>query len=183
MPRIRDFRGVSHALVRRPRQLQPGRARNRSFSPRSQYDQVDQIRGMDITITTDGDATTAGPGAARSLQLPVPEARGTSLWRRPAWSSARSDARKIVKKYAAKRAELKETIREPQDADAKRGEAAQAEAAGAAARCQPRRASATAARSPGVRAACTASSAWRGTKIREAAMPRRYPGPVARPSW
>ena len=51
MPRIRDFRGVS------PRSFD-GRGnyslgvKEQIIFPEIQYDQVDQIRGMDITITT-----------------------------------------------------------------------------------------------------------------------------------
>ena len=51
MPRIRDFRGVS------PRSFD-GRGnyslgvKEQIIFPEIQYDQVDQLRGMDITITT-----------------------------------------------------------------------------------------------------------------------------------
>src|SRR5438132_11445400 len=51
MPRIRDFRGVS------PRSFD-GRGnytlgvKEQIIFPEIQYDQVDQVRGMDITITT-----------------------------------------------------------------------------------------------------------------------------------
>ena len=67
---------------------------------------------------------------------------------------------KMVKKYAAKRAQLKELIRNPTSiAGGARGRAG--EAAGAAARLRARAASAIAARSPAARAASTASSVWR----------------------
>jgi large subunit ribosomal protein L5 len=51
MPRIRDFRGVS------PRSFD-GRGnyslgvKEQIIFPEIQYDQIDQLRGMDITITT-----------------------------------------------------------------------------------------------------------------------------------
>ena len=67
----------------------------------------------------------------------------------------------IVKKYAAKRAKLKELIRSPKSSPEER-------AGGTGASCRrsrvmpARRASAIAAPSPAVRAACTASSGWRG---------------------
>ena len=66
---------------------------------------------------------------------------------------------KIVVKYAARRAELKELIRSPKTSQEERA------AAQVALQKQPRdaspRASATAVRSPAARAACTASLAWR----------------------
>jgi small subunit ribosomal protein S14 len=61
----------------------------------------------------------------------------------------------IVKKYAVKRAELKETIRSPKTSHEDR------QAAQAKLQAMPRDASATRQRSPAARAACTASSACR----------------------
>ena len=161
MPRIRDFRGVS------PRSFD-GRGnytlgvKEQIIFPEIQYDQVDQIRGHGHHHHYDGRGRQSRPSAARGFQLPVPEVTRTnvSLWLRRTWSSARSGAPKVVKKYAAKRAKLKELIRSPEDlARGARGRAGGA--AEAAARCQPGRASAIAARSPAARAACTASSGWR----------------------
>jgi len=51
MPRIRDFSRRVGAFVRRPGQLRMG-VKEQIIFPEIQYDQVDQIRGMDITITT-----------------------------------------------------------------------------------------------------------------------------------
>ena len=64
---------------------------------------------------------------------------------------------KLVKRYAAKRARLKEIIRKPTSSPAER-EAAVAAAAVAAARFEQDRASETAARLPAGRAVSTASS-------------------------
>ncbi len=72
MPRIRDFRGVS------PRGFD-GRGnyslgvREQIIFPEIQYDAIDQMRGMDITITTTARGQQAGAGVARSLQFPVPQ--------------------------------------------------------------------------------------------------------------
>jgi small subunit ribosomal protein S14 len=62
----------------------------------------------------------------------------------------------IVKKYAAKRAKLKELIRSPKTTPEQRV-AAQVEL-----QMPAPRGSATAVPSPGALGACTASSAWRG---------------------
>ena len=43
--------------------------------PEIQYDQIDAIRGMDITITTTREDRRRSQGPARSLQFPVPQVR------------------------------------------------------------------------------------------------------------
>jgi len=69
MPRIRDFRGVS------PRSFD-GRG-NYNFGvkeqiifPEIQYDQVDKIRGMDITITTTATDDKAGRALLEAFSFP-----------------------------------------------------------------------------------------------------------------
>ena len=70
IPRIRDFRGISGAILRRARQLQPGREGADHF-PEIEYDKIDALRGLNISITTDCEDRRGGQGAARGLQLPV----------------------------------------------------------------------------------------------------------------
>ena len=69
MPRIRDFRGVS------PRSFD-GRG-NYSFGVKEQiifpeiaYDQIDQLRGMDITITTSAGNDAAGRALLEAFNFP-----------------------------------------------------------------------------------------------------------------
>ena len=69
MPRIRDFRGVSARSF-------DGRG-NYSFGvkeqiifPEIQYDQIDQIRGMDITITTTAKDDKGGKALLEAFQFP-----------------------------------------------------------------------------------------------------------------
>ena len=69
MPRIRDFRGVS------PRSFD-GRG-NYNFGvkeqiifPEIQYDQVDKIRGMDITITTTAMDDKSGRALLEAFNFP-----------------------------------------------------------------------------------------------------------------
>ena len=52
IPRLRDFRGLNPKLVRRPRQLQHGRSSEQVIFPEIDYDAVDQVRGLDVAITT-----------------------------------------------------------------------------------------------------------------------------------
>jgi large subunit ribosomal protein L5 len=69
MPRIRDFRGVS------PRSFD-GRGnyslgvKEQIIFPEIQYDQVDQIRGMDITITTTAKDNRQGRALLEAFNFP-----------------------------------------------------------------------------------------------------------------
>src|SRR6186713_351920 len=69
MPRIRDFRGVS------PRSFD-GRGnyslgvKEQIIFPEIQYDQVDQIRGMDITITTTAPDNRQGRALLEAFSFP-----------------------------------------------------------------------------------------------------------------
>ena len=51
MPRIRDFRGVSARAFDGRGNYTLG-VKEQIIFPEIQYDQIDQLRGMDITITT-----------------------------------------------------------------------------------------------------------------------------------
>ena len=69
MPRIRDFRGVS------PRSFD-GRGnyslgvKEQIIFPEIQYDQIDQIRGMDITITTTATDNRQGRALLEAFNFP-----------------------------------------------------------------------------------------------------------------
>jgi large subunit ribosomal protein L5 len=69
MPRIRDFRGVS------PRSFD-GRGnyslgvKEQIIFPEIQYDQIDQIRGMDITITTTARDNRQGRALLEAFSFP-----------------------------------------------------------------------------------------------------------------
>jgi len=85
--RIRDFRGVSARSFDGQGNYSLG-VKEQIIFPEIQYDQVDQIRGMDITITTTAVDTVTAEHCS-SFQLPIPEVRGIlGLWRRRAWSCA-----------------------------------------------------------------------------------------------
>jgi large subunit ribosomal protein L5 len=69
MPRIRDFRGVS------PRSFD-GRGnyslgvKEQIIFPEIQYDQIDQVRGMDITITTTASDNRQGRALLEAFNFP-----------------------------------------------------------------------------------------------------------------
>ena len=93
IPRIRDFRGMS------PTQFD-GRG-NYTFGvteqlifPEIDYDKIDTVRGMDITIVTTAHTDDQGRALLRALGLPVPPRRaaGVDAWRRK--PSSRSSSAK-----------------------------------------------------------------------------------------
>ena len=93
MPRIRDFRGVSARSFDGRGNYNFG-VKEQIIFPEIAYDQIDAIRGMDITITTTARDDKAGTRAARSLQFPLPQvtAQSDTLWPRHRWSIASTSA-------------------------------------------------------------------------------------------
>ena len=69
MPRIRDFRGVSSRSFDGRGNYNMG-VKEQIIFPEIQYDQIDQIRGMDITITTTAKDDKAGRALLEAFQFP-----------------------------------------------------------------------------------------------------------------
>ena len=69
LPRIRDFHGVSPQGLRRPRQLQPGPAEQLIF-PEIEYDKIDRIRGLQMTIVTTARSDEEGKRLLELLGMP-----------------------------------------------------------------------------------------------------------------
>ena len=106
MPRIRDFRGVSARSFDGRGNYNFG-VKEQIIFPEIDYDQIDAIRGMDITITTTARDDKAGTRAARSLQLPLPQVERHAM-AKTSMVNRETKRTKLVKRYAAKRAKLKE---------------------------------------------------------------------------
>ena len=131
MPRIRDFRGIY------PRSFD-GRGnyslgvKEQIIFPEIQYDQIDQIRGMDITITTTAKDNKQGEPCSKLSISRSGSKRNQQAMAKTNMVEREKRRAKIVKQYAAKRAQLKELIRSPQDlsggARRRAGEAAEAAA-------------------------------------------------------
>ncbi len=71
IPRIRDFRGISTRSFDGRGNYSLG-VKEQIIFPEIQYDQIDQIRGMDITISTSARDDKHGRALVRSFQLSVP---------------------------------------------------------------------------------------------------------------
>jgi large subunit ribosomal protein L5 len=69
MPRIRDFRGVSPRAFDGRGNYNMG-VKEQIIFPEIQYDQIDQIRGMDITITTTAKDDKAGRALLEAFNFP-----------------------------------------------------------------------------------------------------------------
>ena len=100
---------------------------NRSFS-RSTYDQIDAIRGMDITITTSARDDKAGKALLEALRFSLSTKQTTSQQVFKIYVGIDDQPQgtafpKRAKRYAAKRAKLREIIREPKSSDTAREEA------------------------------------------------------------
>jgi len=69
MPRIRDFRGVSARSFDGQGNYSLG-VKEQIIFPEIQYDQVDQVRGMDITITTTATDNSHGRALLEAFNFP-----------------------------------------------------------------------------------------------------------------
>jgi len=69
MPRIRDFRGVSARAFDGRGNYSLG-VKEQIIFPEIQYDQIDQIRGMDITITTTATDNRQGRALLEAFNFP-----------------------------------------------------------------------------------------------------------------
>lgn len=69
MPRIRDFRGVSPRSFDGSGNYNMG-VKEQIIFPEIQYDQIDQLRGMDITITTTAKDDKAGRALLDAFSFP-----------------------------------------------------------------------------------------------------------------
>ena len=69
MPRIRDFRGVSPRAFDGRGNYSLG-VKEQIIFPEIQYDQIDQLRGMDITITTTARDDKAGRALLEQFNFP-----------------------------------------------------------------------------------------------------------------
>jgi large subunit ribosomal protein L5 len=69
MPRIRDFRGISPRAFDGQGNFSLG-VKEQIIFPEIQYDQIDQIRGMDITITTTATDNQQGRALLEAFSFP-----------------------------------------------------------------------------------------------------------------
>ena len=133
LPRVRDFRGISGRGFDGRGNYNMG-VKEQIIFPEIEYDKIDTIRGMNITITTTAKTDAEAQGAARRVQVSVQELR--TRMSKLALINRQYKREKLVAKYAKKRAALEAMVANP--TDVRRGPLrGAAEAAGAAAQRQP----------------------------------------------
>ena len=160
MPRIRDFRGVS------PRSFD-GRGnyslgvKEQIIFPEIQYDQIDQMRGMDITITTTATTTSRAARCSKPSTSRSGSKRNHKPMAKTNMVEREKRRAKVVKKYAAKRARAQGA-----DPQTRRPAPRSAQAAQAKLQAQPRDASASRQRN---RCAITGPLARRVPQVRPGA--------------
>ena len=74
IPRIRDFRGMNPMSFDGRGNYTFGVTEQLIF-PEIDYDKIDSVRGMDITIVTTADHRRRGPSTAPRPRFPVPPRR------------------------------------------------------------------------------------------------------------
>ena len=69
LPRVRDFKGISDKAFDGRGNYNIG-VKEQIIFPEIQYDQIDQLRGMDITITTTAKDDKAGRALLEAFNFP-----------------------------------------------------------------------------------------------------------------
>ena len=109
LPRIKDFRGLSSKGIDNSNNYSFG-VKEHIIFPEVNFDKVDKIRGMDITIVTTSKNKEGTLELLKEFNFPITNKKN---WGKMAKTSAiqkNLKRIKLVKKYAKKRAELKKII-------------------------------------------------------------------------
>ena len=157
LPRVRDFRGLNPNSFDGRGNYAMGIKEHIIF-PEIDYDQIDQVWGMDIVVCTTAQDRRRGAGAAQGFQFPLPAVSGRAedeTWQRPAPSRRTTSRKKLAKQFAGKRAKLKAHDQGP-ERSRWRSASPRSSSSPSCRAIRRRAACATAAKSPAVRAATTA---------------------------
>ena len=71
LPRVRDFRGVSAKSFDGRGNYSMG-VKEQIIFPEIDYDKIDALRGLDITLTTTAKTDDEGRALLKAFQLPIP---------------------------------------------------------------------------------------------------------------
>lgn len=69
LPRVRDFRGINPKSFDGRGNYSMG-VKEQIIFPEIEYDKVDKVRGMDVTITTTAKTNDEGRALLKALQFP-----------------------------------------------------------------------------------------------------------------
>jgi large subunit ribosomal protein L5 len=121
LPRVRDFRGLSPRAFDGRGNYTLG-VREQIIFPEIEYEKIDAVRGMDITVTTTAKTDDEGRALLKAFSFPFRTLKGLDMAKK-SMVNRELKREKMVVKYAARRAELKRVIKDPETSMEARHEA------------------------------------------------------------
>ena len=121
LPRVRDFRGICGRAFDGRGNYNIG-IKEQIIFPEIEYDKIDALRGMNISITTTAKTDDEAQGVALRVPFPVQEL-GRAAMSKLALINRNEKRKKLVAKFAKKRDALQAIIDDPKASDETRYEA------------------------------------------------------------
>ena len=106
--KVKDFRGLSSKGIDKSNNFSFGIKEHIVF-PEVNFDKVDKIRGLDITIVTSSKDKTGTIELLKEFNFPITEKKTEEIWLKLC-NTKKLKRIRLVKKYAKKRAALKKII-------------------------------------------------------------------------
>ncbi len=109
LPRVKDFRGLSSKNIDNSNNFSFGIKEHIIF-PEVNFDKVDKIRGLDVTIVTSSKNKTGTVELLKEFNFPLNDKKNWGQMAKTSAIQKNLKRIKLVKKYAKKRAALKKII-------------------------------------------------------------------------
>ena len=109
LPRVKDFRGLSSEGIDNSNNFSFGIKEHIIF-PEVNFDKVDKIRGLDVTIVTSSNNKTATIELLKEFNFPIKNKKNWGYMAKKSAIQKNLKRIKLVKRYAKKRAALKKII-------------------------------------------------------------------------
>ena len=109
LPRVKDFRGLSSKNIDNSNNFSFGIKEHIIF-PEVNFDKVDKIRGLDVTIVTSSKNKTGTIELLKEFNFPLNDKKNWGQMAKKSAIQKNLRRMKLVKKYAKKRAALKKII-------------------------------------------------------------------------
>ena len=110
LPRIKDFRGLNSKGIDNSGNYSFG-VKEHIIFPEVNFDKVDKIRGLDITIVTTSNSKKATLELLKEFNFPIKETKNWGYMAKTSAIQKNLKRIKLAKRYAKKRAELKKIIK------------------------------------------------------------------------
>ena len=109
LPRVKDFRGLSSKNIDNSNNFSFG-VKEHIIFPEVNFDKVDKIRGLDVTIVTSSKNKTGTIELLKEFNFPLNDKKNWGQMAKTSAIQKNLKRIKLVKKYAKKRAALKKII-------------------------------------------------------------------------